>query len=116
MTKPDDIIGAFTCGKLEEMGMNAELPVDRCTTFQQTIFSNEVCGCAHPNVVSNPASESNDESDSAYIYANHVDIADKVRPLTEEWMSPFGESGSMSHSMTATCVAATVVATLALAF
>ena len=116
VTKPDDIIGAFTCGALEEMGMNAELPVDRCTTFQKTIFSNEVCGCANPNVVSNPVLESNDESDSPYVYANHVDIGDKVRPLTDEWMSPFGDSGSMPHSMAATCVAATVVATLALAF
>jgi hypothetical protein len=116
VTKFDDIIGAFTCGALEEMGKNAELPVDRCTTFQKTIFSNKVCGCANPDVVSNPVSETKNGSDGAYIYANHVDISDKVKPLTDEWMSPFGESGSTPNMMAVTGVAATIVATLALAF
>lgn len=115
VTEYDDIVGAFTCGALEEMGKKAELPVDRCLTFQKTIFSNNLCGCSNLDALGYPVSESNkDGSDSTYTSANHVEIGDKVRPLTEELMSPFGESGSMQNTMAAMGVVATVVATLAL--
>ncbi len=116
VTEFDDIVGAFTCGALDEMGRKAELPVDRCLTFQKTIFSKNLCGCSRLDALGYPVLESNkDGSGSAYTYANHVEISDKVRPLTEELMSPFGESGSMQNAMTAMGVVATVVATLALA-
>ena len=129
VTMHNQIVGSFTCGELEGMGRQGEIPSDQCQIFQKMIRANDLCGCTE--VV-----KSEDEEDSVAVEAAPQEYDDDVvevasqgdddvyfytnqpPPSTEDSnfdpFDPFGLSGGSSKSMAITAAASAITLLLTL--
>ena len=118
VTKPDDIVGAFTCGELAKMGTDGDLPNGQCEVFQRMIIANDSCGCSgipavadvEPSVEEAPKPEDDASFDTNDVEKNFPGT------LTEESSNPFDFEGSGSSSKAIAIAGDTSVVTVLLVF